>query len=410
MSVPDRPMVGIDDFGTGDLWDPVTRRDPHGFYAKVRRAGRPVLQVDPAGQRLWVVAGYDDVRAGLQHPAIGHEVGRHRPDGGGPPPPAGTEAAIAARELINLDPPDHTRLRGLVSRAFTARTVAGLESWIRELADRLVVRVAELGTFDAVTDLADPLPVGVICELVGVPETDRARFRSWSAVIVSGDDPGSIAADSFAAYLTALADHRRRDPADDLLSRLVALDTTGDDLENDELVAMLRLLLVAGQETTVYVVVNALRLLLTHPDQWLALREDPGLAGAVVEETLRFQGPVEMAPPRWTFEDVELGGGTIPAFERVGLSLWGADRDPKIFADPDTFDIHRADVGRHIAFGHGIHFCLGAALGRLEARILLETVARRLGDLELAGSPAEAEQLQPHDDRLLLRCGTDATR
>ncbi|GIH25298.1 cytochrome P450 [Acrocarpospora phusangensis] len=395
-----------DEFRPYELWEPDTRRDPHAFYARVRAAGRPIPQIDPAGDRFWIVARHADVLDGLQHPAIGHEVREHQAQG-----PAlahhRTEAErIAARQLIDLDPPDHTRLRGLVSKAFTARTVAKLEPWIGDVADQLVARALRLGTFDGVADLADPLPVNVIAQLVGVPEEDRAQFRAWSATIVSGSDQHGVATLAFAAYIDELAARRRAVPADDLLSELVALEAQGDALDRDELVAMVQLLLIAGQETTVDVIVNGIRLLLTHPEQWQDLRADPSLASALVEETLRYRGPVEIVPPRFTFRDLDIAGGTIPAFERVGLSLWGANRDPSVFADPDVFDIHRPDVHRHIAFGHGIHFCLGASLGRLEARIMFDRIARELPRLRLAVDPDDVDDFRLHWGSLPLRIPT----
>lgn len=209
----------------------------------------------------------------------------------------------------------------------------------------------------------------------------------------------------FAKYIDKLAARRRAAPADDLLSELVALETTGECLDRDELVAMVQLLLIAGQETTVDLIANGLRLLLAHPEQWDAVRDDPTLASAVVEETVRFRGSVEIVPPRFTFRDVELAGGIIPAFERVGLSLWGANRDPEVFDHADRFDIHRTDVRRHIAFGHGIHFCLGASLGRLEGRILFERVAQDLPHLQLAVNPAELDGFRLHHGGLPLRVG-----
>ncbi|MGJ7440645.1 cytochrome P450 [Aquipuribacter sp. MA13-6] len=393
---------GHDGFDDHELWAPSTRRDPHPFWDRVRRTGGPVPQVDPSGHRLWVVAGYDDVLTGLHHPAIGHEVQRHAPPGT-VPPPSGPAGRIAARQLIDLDPPDHTRLRRLVSHAFTSRTVTGLEPWVRDLSRRLVDRAVGLGRFDGVADLADPLPVGVIAQLVGVPPRDRPAFRAWSAAVVSGGDRSTAAAEQLNAYLDALARARREEPRDDLVSRLVAMEADGDHLDRDELLAMVQLLLVAGQETTVDVVANAVRLLLSRPEQWQALVAGPALAGAAVEETLRFRGPVEVVPPRWTFAEVRLGTGVVPAFERVGLSLWGANRDPSVFTDPGRFDVHRTDVGRHLALGHGTHFCLGAALGRLEARVMLETVARRVPQLQLDADPATLEGFRLHRDALPLR-------
>ncbi|WP_157987526.1 cytochrome P450 [Jiangella endophytica] len=394
-----------DDFRPMELWEPETRRDPYAFYARVRAAGGPVPQYDPAGNRFWIVARHADVLEGLQHPDIGHEVHRHQePDlSPSPYPPSETER-ISSRQLIALDPPDHTRLRRLVSTAFTARTVARLEGWIAGVAADLVAHVRRLGRFDAVTDLADPLPVNVIAQLVGVPDEDRARFRDWSATIVSASDYDGSATLAFAAYIDELAARRRAEPRDDLLSGLVALEADGDALDRDELVAMVQLLLIAGQETTVDVITNALRLLLTHPEQWRDLRGDPSLASAVVEETLRYRGPVEIVPPRFTFRELDLAGGTIPAFERVGLSLWGANRDPEVFSHPDAFDVHRTDVAGHIAFGYGSHFCLGASLGRLEARLMLEAVARELPDLRLADGAPDDVRLH-HGGALPLTVG-----
>ena len=374
----------------------------------MRESGRPVLQIDPWGNRLWVVARHADVLEGLQHPALGHE---HAP---APPRRAprarshvGEADRIEARQLISLDPPDHTRLRRLVSAGFTARAVARLEPWITDLADRLVARAAQQDHIEAVRDLADPVPVNVIAQLVGIPEPDRPQFRAWSAAIVSASADGPAAVVEFAAYIDQLAARRRAAPAEDLISELVA-QQDGDQLDRDELVALVQLLLIAGQETTVDLIVNAVRLLLTHPEQWQALRNDPSLAAAVVEETLRFRGPVEIVPPRFAFRDLDLAGGTIPAFDRVGLSLWGANRDPEVFVDPDVFDIHRDDVRRHIAFGHGIHFCLGAHLARLESRIMLERIAAQLPGLALDVDPAELDGFRLHHNALPLRVGRRA--
>ncbi|MFU8871809.1 cytochrome P450 [Micromonospora sp. SL4-19] len=392
------------DIGISELWDPAVRRDPHRFYDRVRDSGQPVLQVDPAGNRFWVIAGYADVLAGLRHPAIGHEVHRHCPHMEQPAPEHRSEAArIEARQLISLDPPDHTRLRGLVSGGFTARAVARLEPWITDLADRLVAQARERGRIDGVRDLADPVPVNVIAELVGVPEPDRGRFRAWSAAIVSASIDGPAATAEFGAYLDDLAAQRRAAPTDDLISQLVALEEGGDRLDRDELVALVQLLLVAGQETTVDLIVNGIRLLLTHPEQWQDLRKDPSLAAAVVEETLRYRGPVEIVPPRFAFRDIEIAGGRIPAFDRVGLSLWGANRDPSVFDRPHVFDIHRTDVRKHIAFGHGIHFCLGAHLARLESRIMFERIAQQLPGLRLAVDPADLDGFRLHQDGLPLQ-------
>lgn len=347
-----------------------------------------MLQIDPAsGERLWLVARHADVREGLAHPDLVHQLP-------GAPEPTTLLERIDARQLINLDPPQHTQLRALVSRAFTPRAVAPLEPRIRAIVDELIDAVD--GDFDGVAVLGEPMPVAVIAELIGVPEADRARFRAWSAAIMSGEgrEPATLA---FAAYVDALADERAARPAGDLLSALVAIE----DLTREDLIAMVQLLLIAGQETAVYTIVNGLRALLTHPEQWAALRANPRLAAAAVEEILRFDGPVEIAPPRFAVRDVPLGGGVVPAGERVGLALLAANRDPDAFTRPDAFDLRRDDLGRQLGFGHGIHYCLGAGLGRLEARVMFQRLAERLSGLRLADD-TRSGWIAPHDGTLPL--------
>lgn len=346
-----------------------------------------MLQVHPdSGERFWIVARYADVRDGLTHPDLGHQLEAM-------PEPTTRLERIDARQLINLDPPAHTQLRALVSRAFTPRAVAALEARILAIVDGLIDQAA--GVFDGVSALGEPMPVAVIAEVIGVPAADRVTFRAWSAAIMSGDgrDPATLA---FADYVDALADERAARPRGDLVSVLVAIE----DLTREDLIAMVQLLLIAGQETAVYTIVNGLRALLTHPEQWRALCSDPLLAAMAVEEVLRFDGPVEIAPPRYALRDVWLGG-TIPAGERVGLALLGANRDPEVFAHPDTFDVRRADAGRQLGFGHGIHYCLGAGLGRLEARVMFQRLAERLPGLRLAEERHDG-WIAPHSGTLLL--------
>ena len=346
----------------------------------MRAAGAPVVQVEPwSGERLWLVARYADVRDGLTHPDLGHQLP------GAPPSPD--------RMLINLDPPEHTRLRALVSRAFTPRAVAALEARIFMIVDALIDGVA--GEFDGVAELGQPMPVAVIAELIGVPGSDRARFSTWSAAILSGDGRED-ATPAFTDYVDALADERRAHPREDLISGLAVLE----DLSREDLIAMVQLLLIAGQETAVYTIVNGLRALLSHPSQWAALCADPLLAACAVEEVLRFDGPVEIAPPRYALRDVWLGG-PIPAGERVGLVLLAANRDPEMFMRPNTFDVRRADVGRQLGFGHGIHYCLGAGLGRLEARVMFRRLAERLPGLTLARD-VDGGWIAPHGGTLAL--------
>jgi cytochrome P450 len=302
------------------------------------------------------------VLEGLHHPDLGHQVDA--------PPPASWIERLDRLQLINLDPPDHTRLRALVSRAFTPRAVAALEPRIAALADRLIDEAPDQVGAEY---FAEPVPVAVIADLIGVPPEDRATFRAWSRAIMSGDPELRDAATlEFATYIDGLG-------GDGLIAELAPV------LTRDELVATIQLLLIAGQETAVYVIATGLRALLSHAEQWAALCDDPSLAAAAVEEIVRFDGPVEIAPPRFALRAI----GPIPRGEKVGLAVLGANRDPEAFADPGAFDIRRTDVNRHLGFGHGIHYCLGAGLGRLEARVVFRRHAARLPGLQLTTKERE---------------------
>lgn len=302
---------------------------------------------------------------GLHHPDLGHQADA--------PPPATWIERLDRLQLINLDPPDHTRLRGLVSRAFTPRAVAALEPRIAALADRLIDEAPD--EVDA-EYFAEPVPVAVIAGLIGVPPEDRATFRAWSRAIMSGDpDLRDAATAEFATYVDGLAERA----GEGLIAELAPV------LSRDELIATIQLLLIAGQETAVSVIAHGLRALVSHPAQWQALCEEPSLAAAAVEEVVRFDGPVEIAPPRFALRPV----GPIPQGEKVGLAVLGANRDPEAFEDPDAFDIRRTDVSRHLGFGHGIHYCLGAGLGRLEGRVVFRRLAERLPGLQLTTKEGE---------------------
>lgn len=393
-------------FAPSELWSDQTRRNRQGFYDRIRTAGEPVLQIEPgSGRRFWVIAGHSDVLEALHHPFIGHQIEKHlTPDSPRhdamrwvPTDP------VSARQLIALDPPDHTRLRRLVSAGFTQRVVDRLEPWISDLVDQVLAGIPRHDTIDGVKQLADPVPVAVIAALIGVPPADRPRFRAWSTAIVSGAGAGTAATAEFARYIDRLAARRKTCPEDDLVSELVALEGDDGGLDRDELIATVLLLLVAGQETTVDLIANGTLALLTHPDQWRALCDDRTLAPAAVEEMLRYEGSVEIAPPRFAFSDIELAGGTIPAFDSVAPSIYGANHDPDIFADPERFDIHRLDVSHHLAFGHGPHFCLGAPLGRLEARIMFERLSATFPDVALAIDPDRLRRIDSRMNELPLR-------
>jgi cytochrome P450 len=300
--------------------------------------------------------------------------------------------AFIDSNMLNRDGDDHRRLRRLVSKAFTPRMIERLRPRVQEIADDLLDPVVPEGAMDLVSAFAFPLPITVIAELLGVPPADRDRFRVWSDAMVR---PALAAAElerfgalmtDFVAYLRALFEERRREPGEDLVSALVAVQDGGDTLSEEELSSMVALLIVAGHETTVSLIGNAVLALLTHPERRAAIERDPSLLPRAVEELIRYDGPVERALNRWAAVDVELRGQTIRRGESVIVILGAADRDPERFEEADTLDLASQREARHLGFGRGSHFCLGAPLARLEAEIALGTLLRRLPGLRLAVS------------------------
>ncbi|MFJ5772930.1 cytochrome P450 [Streptomyces sp. NPDC093094] len=360
----------IDLGGYGDAF----RTDPHPVYAELRARG-PVHRVRPPGgtadHETWLVVGYEEARAALADPRLAKD-------------PAKLGMTFLDEEhigkyLLSVDPPDHTRLRSLVSRAFTARRVEQLRPRVQQITDELLDAMLPHGSGDLVESFAFPLPITVICELLGVPEMDRAAFREISTEVVapSGADSEYDAVIRLAEYLTELIDDKRRAPGDDLLSDLIRTTAEdGDRLSPGELRGMAYLLLIAGHETTVNLIANGVHALLTHPDQLADLRADMGLLDGAVEEMLRWEGPVENATFRFAAEPLEIGGVPVAQGQSVLVGLTAADRDPKRYPDADRFDIRRDPRG-HVAFGHGIHFCLGAPLARLEGRTAIRSLLER---------------------------------
>jgi cytochrome P450 len=295
-------------------------------------------------------------------------------------------------DLLHSDPPDHTRLRRLVSGAFTRRRVDALAPRIQQIADGLLddltAALAEHGEADLITAFAYPLPIAVIEEMLGVPAHDRAGFRRWSTTVASGsavDPPQWVAAaTALVGFVRDLVAAKRAQPADDLMSALVAARDGADRLTEDELTSMVFLLLVAGHETTVNLIGNGVYTLLTHPGGRALLQAEPERLPATIEELLRFDGPVQVATFRWTSAPVSIGGTVIPAGEIVVPGLLAANRDPARIAEPAVFDPTRDPTAPHLAFGQGVHHCLGAALARLEGRIALGSLLARLPDLRLA--------------------------
>lgn len=361
--------------------------DPYTAFTALRSRG-PVHYVRfPTGDESWLVVGHEEVRAAFADPRFRNDV-RHSADF------EDDGLYAVGRNMLQVDPPDHTRLRTLVAREFTARRVQALRPRVQEAADALLDAVDADGRADLVAAYAYPLPLTIICELLGVPEADRAAFRGWSTKVVALDDAeqSALASQEMAVYLAGLAEEKRRLPdaaESDLLHALVRThDGDGADrLTPEELLGMAFLLLVAGHETTVNLIANAVHLLLRHPEQLAALRADPELLAGAVEETLRFESPAPAGTYRYTAEPVTLGGAHIPAGARVVLSIAAANRDPARFSAPEQFDIHRdpAATRAHLAFGHGLHHCLGAPLARLEATLALRTLLDRFPRLAFDG-------------------------
>ncbi|MFE9533313.1 cytochrome P450 [Streptomyces sp. NPDC006691] len=356
--------------------------DPYAEYAKLRAAG-PAHQVrTPTGDEVWLIVGHEAARAALADPRLAKDW---RP----PLAETGYEELPASSNMLETDPPQHTRLRKLVAREFTPRRIEALRPRVQEITDGLLdtMLAAPGRAADLVDSLAFPLPMTVISELIGVPDLDREAFRVLSnqAVAPRDGDEGPEAVGRIGVYLAELIEDKRRSgPADDLLGALIRTrHEDGDQLSQDELIGMAFLLLVAGHETTVNLISNGVRALLSHPDQLAALRGDfGGLIDGAVEEMLRYDGPVETSTYRFAREDVRIGDALIPAGAVVLVALASAGRDPERHQEPDRFDIRRAPQG-HLAFGHGIHFCLGAPLARMEGRIAVRTLLERAPDLQL---------------------------
>ncbi|MFF0189746.1 cytochrome P450 [Streptomyces sp. NPDC005244] len=373
-------MIDLGEYGAGFT------ENPHPVYAELRTLGpvhRVRLPPPDAHHETWLVVGYEEARAALADPRLAKDAEK-----------IGItflDEELIGKYLLVADPPQHTRLRSLIAREFTPRRVAALGPRIQEVTDGLLDAMLPGGRADLVESFAYPLPLTVICELLGVPGPDRAAFRALSTEAVAPTSAESEY-DAFvrlAAYLGDLIeDKRSAGPADDLLSGLIRTTAEdGDRLSPEELRGMAFVLLVAGHETTVNLIAGAVHALLTHPDQLTALRADMTLLDGTIEETLRYEGPVENATFRYATQPLDISGTAIASGDAVMVGLTAADRDGTRYPAPDRFDIRREARG-HIAFGHGIHYCLGAPLARLEARVALGSLLERCPDLALDGPPS----------------------
>ena len=364
--------------------------DPYPLYDLLRGAG-PVLWLEPLG--YWVVVSHSEVLTVLRHPMLSSDrsrwdayelpPGEERPGGG----------------MAVMDPPDHTRLRGLVQQAFTPRMLERLRPRIEELVDRLLAAAGERAEFDLMADFAAPLPAIVLAELLGVPPADQELFRRWATAHIESIDPvshsvsdeGMAARATLRGYLEEVVARRRREPREDLISGLLAAHERGDRLDAPELMEMLLLLLVAGVETTANLIGNGMNALFDHPAELGRLRAEPGLIESAIEEMVRYDSPIQLAG-RVPIEDVELAGQTLRKGQMVGVILGAANRDPAAFPEPNRLDLARTP-NPHVAFGRGIHFCIGAPLARIEGQVAIPALLARFPTLRRAGDTRRRENL-----------------
>ncbi|MGW1159186.1 cytochrome P450 [Streptomyces sp. NPDC002513] len=378
-----------------DPWDPAFLADPYPAYAELRALGR-VFYYEPTDQ--WLVPHHREVSALLRDRRLGRTY-QHRfthEDFGrtAPPPEHEPFHTLNDHGMLDLEPPDHTRIRRLVSKAFTPRTVERLGPYVRELAGELVSRLVEAGGGDLLRDVAEPLPVAVIAEMLGVPEEDRALLRPWSADICGMYElnPSQETAHKavrasveFSDYLRELIAARRKDPGEDLISGLIAAHDEGDRLTEQEMISTCVLLLNAGHEATVNATVNGWWALFRHPDQLAALRADHSLVPSAVEELMRYDTPLQLFE-RWVLDEIEIDGTTVPRGAEIAMLFGSANHDPAVFDAPEKLDLTRRD-NPHISFSAGIHYCIGAPLARIELVASMTALLDKAPTLRPAAEP-----------------------
>ncbi|MCC5476966.1 cytochrome P450 [Streptomyces barringtoniae] len=388
-------MAGTTDL-TFDPWDPAFVADPYPVYAKLRERGR-VIRYEPTDQ--WLVPHHADVSALLRDRRLGRTYQHrfsHEEFGRTPPPPEHEPFHVLNDHgMLDLEPPDHTRIRRLVSKAFTPRTVERLKPYVHGLANDLVAALVRNGGGDLLTDVAEPLPVAVIAEMLGIPEADRAQLRPWSAAICgmyelnpSQETAAQAvrASVEFSEYLRTLIAARRKEPGEDLVSGLIAAHDEDDDrLTEQEMISTAVLLLNAGHEATVNATVNGWWALFRNPGQLAALRADHSLVPSAIEELMRYDTPLQLFE-RWVLDDIEIDGTVIPRGSEIAMLFGSANHDPAVFADPERLDLTRAD-NPHISFSAGIHYCIGAPLARIELAASMTALLRQAPTLTLAAEP-----------------------
>jgi cytochrome P450 len=411
-----------------DLRDPNFMANAYETYAELRDEGRVVRVKFGAGEaeedgkakspreqffnrETYFVTRFDDVVSTLLDDRLSSSLQTQVRAEEGTEEPVPEEFRPFARSIISLDPPDHTRIRKLVQPSFTGRTMDAMRGKIQQTVDRLLDRAEQEAAargetapnrqMELIRAFAYPFPVTVISDLLGIPWEDREQIKGWTENLLrvdrGRDRAGGLDEEvraglrEFSAYLTRLFERKRREPADDMISQLLRVEEDGDVLEEEEVLATVFLMYLAGHVTTVNLVGNGVVALLTHPEELAKLKADPALAKNVVEETLRYWGPVDFIARRTAMEDMEVAGTRIAKGEQVSVGLASANHDPAKFAHPDVYDVSRPDANRHVAFGKGIHVCLGAPLARVEGQVAFETLFRRFPDLRLAVPADEIE-------------------
>ena len=378
-----------------DPWDPDFLADPYPSYAELRAQGR-VQYFEPTNQ--WLVPHHADVSALLRDRRLGRTY-QHRfthEEFGRTPPSAEHEPFHTLNDhgMLDLEPPDHTRIRRLVSKAFTPRTVERLAPYVARLAGELVDGLVEKGGGDLLRDVAEPLPVAVIAEMLGIPETDRAPLRPWSADICGmyelnpSEDTAAKAVRAsveFSEYLRELIAERRKEPGDDLISGLIEAHDEGDRLTEQEMISTAVLLLNAGHEATVNATVNGWYALFRNPEQLAALRADHSLVPTAIEELMRYDTPLQLFE-RWVLDEIEIDGTVVPRGAEIAMLFGSANHDPEVFRHPENLDLTRRD-NPHISFSAGIHYCIGAPLARIELAASMSALLERAPTLSLAAEP-----------------------
>lgn len=367
-----------------DFFSPAFKEQSYQIYKQLRMAQALLPFELSSGLKAWLITRHEDADQLFKNSEVIKDYSKVDPEAGY----VLENGAFLDKNMLSSDPPDHTRVRKLVAKAFTPKMIAQLETDIQAITDELLLPIKENGQFEVVRDLALPLPTAVICNMLGIPEEARGKFHQWSQIIVqSANDKNKMvenetSINAFVGYIHQLIESKRKHPDEKLVTLLINAHEEGDSLSEEELISNIFLLIVAGHETTVNLITNGLFALLQNPEQLSKLKDDPGLVDNAIEEMLRYYSPVEIAPLRYAANDLEISGEKISKGDALFISLASVNRDETLYDDPERFDISREKI-RHFAFGKGIHFCLGAPLARLEAKVAFTTLLKTFDHLSI---------------------------